>query len=329
MQAGRVGQAFAVLADQDKVFGAAAARRASSASRRVATSSQRPSARSRAAASAAAPIPAMPTRFSVPERRPISWPPPVIQGLTSSPCRTISAPTPFGPPNLCAETSARSAPVQPNADRHLADRLHQIQQQPAGAAAAGQRPQPVDFPGRRRDQPGLVIRVAHRQRLARPRAPIVDMAPKAVMRGRLDPDPVAVGALRQHHRRLGRARGEHHLARLAADRRRDLAPRPLDQRPRRPALGMDRGRVADQIAIAAAIAARASGPQRRGRVPVEIDPAAHHRRPCILCLLKYSRRRLPPAPPAPRPPSASPSRLGEEGQDTGVYQLPHVASSTT
>ena len=45
---------------------------------------------------------------------------------------------------------------------------------------------------------------------------------------------------------LGAAGGEHHVARLGADQRRDLLARLLDQAARRAALGVDRGRVAGQ-----------------------------------------------------------------------------------
>ena len=62
------------------------------------------------AAFAAAPKPAIPATFSVPARRPSSCPPPRSSG--SSPCTpsaTTSAPTPLGPPILCAESVTRSA----------------------------------------------------------------------------------------------------------------------------------------------------------------------------------------------------------------------------
>ena len=53
------------------------------------------------AAFRAAARPAMPATFSVPERRRLSWPPPRINGAGSgSALCQITAPTPFGPPNL-------------------------------------------------------------------------------------------------------------------------------------------------------------------------------------------------------------------------------------
>ena len=80
-----------------------------------ATSSQTPLARSRIAASSAAPNPAIPIKFSVPARRPISCPPPRICGATSKPRRSTKAPIPFGPPSLWALTKPIWQPSQLNA----------------------------------------------------------------------------------------------------------------------------------------------------------------------------------------------------------------------
>ncbi len=91
--------------------GAADSRRSSSASRSCETRPQTPSSRSRRAASAAAPKPAMPTTFSVPERRPPSWPPPFNGAGTSNFPRQISAPAPFGPPTLWPDRAANGATV--------------------------------------------------------------------------------------------------------------------------------------------------------------------------------------------------------------------------
>ena len=84
-----------------------------------ATRSQTPFSRSCVAASAAAPNPAIPIRFSVPARRPISCPPPRIWADGSSPRRKISAPIPFGPPILWAETNAIPIPDQSKAKGSL------------------------------------------------------------------------------------------------------------------------------------------------------------------------------------------------------------------
>ena len=44
----------------------------------------------------------LPGTFSVPERRPCSCPPPRMREETGAFSETMSAPTPFGPLNLCA-----------------------------------------------------------------------------------------------------------------------------------------------------------------------------------------------------------------------------------
>ena len=49
-----------------------------------------------------------PATFSVPERRPPSWPPPATSGVNLTPLRTYNAPTPFGPCSLWAESDSRS-----------------------------------------------------------------------------------------------------------------------------------------------------------------------------------------------------------------------------
>ncbi len=51
----------------------------------------------------------MPGRFSVPDRRPRSCPPPSASGRSASAGRTSSAPTPAGPPILWPESATRSA----------------------------------------------------------------------------------------------------------------------------------------------------------------------------------------------------------------------------
>ena len=80
-----------------------------------ATRSQRPAAKSACAATQAAPIPAIATTFSVPDLRPISCPPPLICAAIFVPAGKISAPTPFGPPNLCADKNTIRTPDHENA----------------------------------------------------------------------------------------------------------------------------------------------------------------------------------------------------------------------
>ena len=48
----------------------------------------------------------MPAMFSVPERRPASWPPPIINGVNGAPARTYSMPMPFGAYSLWPENGA-------------------------------------------------------------------------------------------------------------------------------------------------------------------------------------------------------------------------------
>ena len=66
--------------------------------------------RRRSASSAATPKPEMPATFSVPLRRPRSWPPPVSWAAGKTPCRATSAPTPWGPYALWALRLIRSTP---------------------------------------------------------------------------------------------------------------------------------------------------------------------------------------------------------------------------
>ena len=61
--------------------------------------------RTAAPAASAAANPTAPATFSVPERRPPSWPPPQISGGMPAGSRASRQPTPFGPPSLCAETA--------------------------------------------------------------------------------------------------------------------------------------------------------------------------------------------------------------------------------
>ena len=90
-----------------------AAHTAASNRSRSAAPRARPSPASHAiAASAAAPMPAMPGTFSVPPRRSRSCGPPITCGATRTPLRTQSAPMPFGPWNLCAAKLARSTGIE-------------------------------------------------------------------------------------------------------------------------------------------------------------------------------------------------------------------------
>ena len=50
-----------------------------------------------------------PRRSACPARSPYSWPPPSTSGMSATPSRTTSAPTPFGPPNLWPEIATSCA----------------------------------------------------------------------------------------------------------------------------------------------------------------------------------------------------------------------------
>ena len=57
-------------------------------------------------AASTAPSAAMPAMFSVPERRPVSCPPPMISGVKGAPSRRYSMPMPFGAYSLWPENGA-------------------------------------------------------------------------------------------------------------------------------------------------------------------------------------------------------------------------------
>ena len=74
---------------------------------------------------------------------------------------------------------------------------------------------------------------------------------------------------------LRRARREHHIAGVGSDQGGNLLARLLDEVARGPALGVHRRWVADRIERSEHGRARLAA-QRRGRVPVQIDPSVHH-----------------------------------------------------
>jgi hypothetical protein len=75
---------------------------------------------------AAAPKPTIPATFSVPARRPRSCGPPVASVVSASPRRIQSAPTPVGPPSLCADSERQSTPRRADVDRDAARRLRGV-----------------------------------------------------------------------------------------------------------------------------------------------------------------------------------------------------------
>ncbi len=68
----------------------------------------------------------MAATFSVPARRFRSCLPPVRIAVTRVPRLIQSAPAPFGPLNLCAESDSRSAPSARTSTGILRDRLHGV-----------------------------------------------------------------------------------------------------------------------------------------------------------------------------------------------------------
>ncbi len=99
----------------------------------------RPSPAPRMAASAAA-NPTAPATFSVPERRPCSWPPPQTSGGMRAGVRTTRQPTPLGPPSLWAESASVSAPApRPTGNAAAACTASQWKGTPRSAAAAASR----------------------------------------------------------------------------------------------------------------------------------------------------------------------------------------------
>ncbi len=147
---------------------------------------------------------------------------------------------PPGPPSLCAETRAVSAPVQSKAKGTLPTACTaSMQARPAGRSCsmpvsefaacstlARGRPRPSPDPRRRR---AATARPRPRRSRARP--------PR-----RFSPRPASASAaasVAPEVKTTSPAR--------AAGRRRYLRPRPLDDRSRGPALAVDRGRVAEHV----------------------------------------------------------------------------------
>ena len=90
----------------------------------------------------------MPATFSVPLRRPRSWPPPVSWAAGKTPCRATSAPTPWGPYALWALRLIRSTPraSRPRGSRPRAWTASVWTRRPrvAGADGAGDRGDVLD-----------------------------------------------------------------------------------------------------------------------------------------------------------------------------------------
>ena len=210
----------------------------------------------------------------------------------------------MGPPILCADTARRSAPNCLDIERHLAKRLHRIDMQ---QAARGVRH--VGRLAHRLDHAGLVVgRHQGHQRRSRalggrrrkPRLQVADRRHAVAARrrnarpagNRRPPAPRRARCRRRSRRRSSRCRRARSI-RLSASAfaseppevkitlrgsaptaRRDLLARLLQDAPGRAPLGMHRRRVPDGVHGRSHGGARLRT-QRRGRIPVEIDPFRH------------------------------------------------------
>ena len=87
----------------------------------------------------AAPSPTMPGTFSVPDRRPRSWPPPTISGSSSVCLRTKIAPQPFGPVHLVTGERQQIDLHRVDVDRDLAGRLRGVDVKQRAARVRGSR----------------------------------------------------------------------------------------------------------------------------------------------------------------------------------------------
>ena len=139
-------------------------------------------------------------------------------------------------------------------------------------------------------------------------------------RGMLDRRPIAVpGAARLRGKRqrirLGAAAGEDHVLGARAGESRHLLARRLDGRARRPALGMNRGRIAVKRQRRGNSVTH-FGAKRRGGVIIEIETLVH-----ALTKLAATRRRLTLA----RAPVARAMKRGPKYAPLQVPSCPGVA----
>ena len=107
----------------------------------------------------------MPARFSVPARRPRSCPPPRSSGTISIPAARTSAPTPCGPPSLCADRRHEIGAERSRIERNLARRLHRVAMKERALGMGECRGL-----GHRLDHAGLVVG-EHQRDQRRPRIP--------------------------------------------------------------------------------------------------------------------------------------------------------------
>ena len=195
-----------------------------------------------------------PATFSVPERRPRSWPPPCSTGSSGSRPRTMSAPVPFGAPTLWPASERASTPSPSSESGSQPGRLHGIRVHQR-ARRVGDRGEL----GHRLHRADLVVRELHRderrvgpddarERLGMRRAPPASTSTtstskpctRAEVRRRLEhrlvldrrDDDVPAARVRERDALdgevvgLGAAAREDDVARAAADDRGHLAPGP-------------------------------------------------------------------------------------------------------
>ena len=134
-------------------------RRGDARAPRPRAASRRPRPRpSRSRARTAAAKPTMPGRLGVPARRRPSCPPPrCSRRAAPGPARSTSAPTPGGPPSLCADRLTRSAPSSARVQGSLPNAWAASQ----CSSAAGRVHEPGDL-GDRLHHAGLVVGQHHR-----------------------------------------------------------------------------------------------------------------------------------------------------------------------
>ena len=254
-----------------------------------------------------------PTTFSVPARRPAPGRRRAAAAPAVTPSARINAPTPLGPPILCAETVNKIRPQCIDIERYFSERLDRVDmQQPAGRMddarplprpaesprsrcwPASPRPAPAArLPARPQPRRDRARRTGHRDgtiasaETARPPAPRRARSPRPAA-ARPGPGRAEPGRQRQRVG-LGSAGREDHIPRGEPPRRRAIArPRVLDQPAGLTAFRMHRRRIAADVPRRRHRLPRL-GAQRRGRIPVEIDPVGH-RRIMIPCRLRNDAR---------------------------------------
>ena len=226
-----------------------------------------------------------PATFSVPARRLRSCLPPVIVGCIRVPRLIHSAPAPFGPLNLCAESDSRSTPSARTSTGILPDRLHRVgvHQRAVLVRDRARAPRPAEScrsrcwrasPRRarcRRRSPRAADR-ARRCRMRSTGSSVVRQPRRASALQRVEHrfvldaagDQMAAsgrlerlgGAANREVVRLGAAAREHDLRRIAVDQRGDRRSRVVERRLGLLAEVMDARRVAEHVA-------RSPGPRPR------------------------------------------------------------------